>query len=115
MVRMTMTFLIMIILFLGGVLVGVNQASLGLIKMRGYESDSFQEAVQTRHADTGEIEVKVLGRDFQQVSVDQKQQKYEELQSSHGIQKIAVGLENSVQWVYNQMIMMVYQLVQVFF
>lgn len=115
MVRMTMTFLVMIILFLGGVLVGMNQASMGLIKMRGYENASFQEAVQTRHVDTDQIEVKVLGQDFQQVSLEKKQQQYDELQTSHGIQKVALTLEKSVQWVYNQMIMMVYQLVQVFF
>ncbi|QHE53046.1 DUF3679 domain-containing protein [Pontibacillus sp. HMF3514] len=115
MVRMTMTFLVMVILFLGGVLVGMNQASQGMIKMRGFESETFQEAVQTRHVDTGKVEVKVLGQDFQQVSMDEKQKKYEELQSSHGIQKVAVTLEKSVQWLYNQMIMVVYQFVQVFF
>jgi len=115
MVRMTMTLLVMVILFLGGVLVGMNQASQGMIKMRGFESETFQEAVQTRHVDTGEVEVKVLGQDFQQVSMDEKQRKYDALQSSHGIQKVAVTLEKSVQWMYNQMIMVVYQFVQVFF
>ncbi len=115
MVRMTMTFLVMIILFLGGVLIGMNQASLGMIEMRGYESESLQEAVQTSHVDTDDVEVKVLGQDFQQTPVDTKQKKYEELQTSQGIQKIAVNLEKSVQWVYNQMILMIYQLVQVFF
>lgn len=105
----------MIVLFLSGVLLGLNQASLGMIQLRGYTNASFEEAVQTRQLTTGNYEVQVLGKGFEQVPVEAKQRVYDEIQSSHGIQKVAFMLEKTVKWAYNQVIFLVYQLVQVFF
>ncbi|MCD5323633.1 MULTISPECIES: DUF3679 domain-containing protein [Pontibacillus] len=115
MVRFTVTFLIMIVLFLGGVLVGMNQASIGMIQMRGFSNGTFQEAVQTEKLETGDYEVQVLGRDFQQVSVQEKQQQYQEHNEARGLQKVAVMLEKAVNWAYNTVIYTIYHLFQVFF
>ncbi|GGD04355.1 DUF3679 domain-containing protein [Pontibacillus salipaludis] len=115
MVRFTITFLIMIVLFLGGVLVGMNQASIGMIQMRGFSSGTFQEAVQTEKLETGDYEVQVLGKDFGQVSVQEKQQQYEDHNEARGLQRLAVTLESVVNWVYNTIIYTIYHIFSAFF
>lgn len=115
MTRITITFLFMVVLFLSGVLIGLNQASLGMIQMRGFSDHSFEEAVQTRKLNTGNYEVQVLGQGFQQVPIEAKQRTYQEIQTSHGLQKVAFAIEKSVKWVYNTVIFMIYQFVQAIF
>ncbi|KGP73181.1 DUF3679 domain-containing protein [Pontibacillus yanchengensis] len=115
MVRFTVTFLIMVILFMSGVLLGMNQASLGMIQMRGFSDTNFHEAIKTQQPTSSNYEVEVLGKEFQQVPVEEKQQVYADMQITHGVQKLAFTLEKGVKWVYNTMIFVVYQLVQVFF
>ena len=107
--------LLMVILFLGGVLFGVDQASEGITKTRGYSDESVQQAVESNISDDGTYQVKVMGQDFQQINVEEKEQKYQQTESSQLPQKLASTLESAVQWVYNQMIVSVYQIVQAFF
>lgn len=84
--------------------------------MRGFSNQSFHEAIQTKEsAQPSEYEVEVLGEPYEQVSVEERQETYEEMQTSHGILKLAFGLERFVQWLYNSFIYLVYQLVQVFY
>ncbi|WP_138415690.1 DUF3679 domain-containing protein [Aquibacillus sediminis] len=115
MAKFIITLLIMIILFLGGVLFGIDQASEGVTSVRGYTDSTVEKAVETNKTEQGAHQVKVMGRDFQQVNLEEKQQEYEQMESSHFIQTIAGGLEHGVQWFYNKMIISVYQLVQAFF
>ncbi|MFC0522549.1 DUF3679 domain-containing protein [Pontibacillus salicampi] len=115
MIRFTTTVLLLIILFLSGVLLGMNQASLGIIEMRGFSNDSLQEAVKTNPSKGSSYEVEVLGQGFEQVSVEEKQKAYAEMQTDHGVQKLAFALEKAVKWVYNTIIFIVYQFVQIFY
>ncbi|KGX93639.1 hypothetical protein N781_11100 [Pontibacillus halophilus JSM 076056 = DSM 19796] len=113
--RFTVTFLFMLVLFLAGILVGINQASLGMIQIRGYSDQSFQEAIQTTEADDGTVEVEVMGQSFQQVQLDEKKQQFDETYETQGIQKLALSLGNFVKGVYNLVLSLVYQLVQLIF
>lgn len=105
----------MVILFLGGVLFGIDQASEGITATRGYSDASVDHAVESDITEQGSYQVKVMGRDFQQVDLHEKQQKYKDIESSNFTQKLAGGLEHGVQWFYNKMIISAYQLVQAFF
>lgn len=115
MTRMIILSLVMMMLFLVGVLFGIEQASVGMVKLRGYSDQSLHEAVQTESAPNGKYEVKVMGRDFTQVSLDEKQVLYQNVTESHFTEKMAVVLEKSVKWFYNQVIFVIYQLIELVF
>ncbi|WP_170287608.1 DUF3679 domain-containing protein [Aquibacillus halophilus] len=111
--KMIVTMLLMMVLFLGGVLIGIDKASEGVVQTRGYSTTS--EAVNATADDEGVLEINVMGENFQQIDLEKKQEQYEAVQSSHLTQKVAGNLESGVKWFYNQMIHSAYQLVQVLF
>ncbi|WP_186576459.1 DUF3679 domain-containing protein [Aquibacillus kalidii] len=112
--KMIMTALTMLVLFLGGVLFGIEQANEGVLQTRGYSSD-LEEAVKSEVTEGGSYEVEVMGKKFEQVDMDKKEQQYEEIESNHLMQKVATNLESGVKWFYNQVIHSAYQLSQAFF
>ncbi|WP_179107143.1 DUF3679 domain-containing protein [Sediminibacillus massiliensis] len=105
----------MTILFLSGVLLGINQANKGIENTQGYSAGGLEEVIQTSSNEQGKERVEILGEDFETVEMEERRTEYEEIQASHFTQKIAVGLESGIKWVYNQLIQTVYQLIQVFF
>ncbi|MDC3413330.1 YqxA family protein [Aquibacillus sp. 3ASR75-11] len=115
MVKTIITLLMMIILFLGGTLFGIDQASEGIIQTRGYATADVKEAVQPSRDEAGNVEVELLGKDLQQVTFEEKEQEFQEIESSNFTQKLAGSMEKGVSSFYNLMIQSVYQLVQVFF
>ncbi|MCT2537618.1 YqxA family protein [Aquibacillus koreensis] len=112
--RVFVTMLLMMVLFLGGVLLGIDKANEGVSNTRGYSTGSFEEAIQAEQTEDGAYEIEVMGEDFKQVSVEEKKVEYEEVQSTHFTQKLAGGLESSVKWFYNQIVQSAYQLAQAF-
>ncbi|UFT97830.1 YqxA family protein [Radiobacillus kanasensis] len=115
MVKMLIGMLIMVLLFLGGVLFGIDQASEGVTEIRGYTTSSLKEAVQTGENNQEEYQIEVMGQDFEQVSVEEKQEKFEEMESEHMTQKIAGAMEHSVKWFYNGLVKSAHEIVQTFF
>ncbi|WP_158633987.1 DUF3679 domain-containing protein [Radiobacillus deserti] len=115
MIKMLATMLVMVLLFLGGVLFGIDQASEGVTEIRGYSTDSLKEAVQTDKNKQDNYQIEVMGQEFEQVSVEDKEEKFQEIDDSHMTQKIAGTLEQSVKWVYNGLIQSAHELVKSFF
>ncbi len=104
----------MLVLFFGGILVGIDKASEGIIETRGY-SVSDDDAIGSQVDENGKAEVNVMGENLQQINLENKQEEYQEVQSTHLTQKVAGNLERGVKWFYNQLIHTAYQLVQAFF
>ncbi|MCP8616919.1 DUF3679 domain-containing protein [Salirhabdus salicampi] len=111
MVRFTILFFLMLILFLGGVIVGFDQAGKGMNKIRGDNVDSY-DAVKTIESDNDNIEVEVLGQSIEQLSLGEKRLDYQKVKESHFTEKVATTVEKGVKWVYNKMIESVYQLTE---
>lgn len=115
MFRMMTLLLAMIVLFLGGVLFGIERANEGVTNTRGYTTSTMNDAIQVNSPNEGQYEIKVMGKNFQQVNLQDKEEKYEAIQSSHFTQALAGNLEFGVKWFYNKMIHSAYQLADSFF
>lgn len=113
--KMIAMMLTMMVLFLGGILIGINQVNKGVVETRGYTTDGFEGAVDSDVTEEGTYQVSLMGEDFQQVDLEEKEEKYDAIQSTHFTQKLAGNLESGVKWFYNKMIDSAYQLTQVFF
>ncbi|MDL4841485.1 DUF3679 domain-containing protein [Aquibacillus rhizosphaerae] len=115
MTKVLVSMLLMVILFMGGVLFGIDQANEGIANTRGYTATNFEDAIDSGINEDGSYEVNVMGEDFEQINLEDKELEYEEVQTNHFTQKLAGNLENSVKWFYNQVIDTAYQIAQVFF
>ncbi|MDC3415576.1 DUF3679 domain-containing protein [Aquibacillus salsiterrae] len=115
MLRIMTMFLLMVVLFLGGVVFGIDRANKGVANTRGYSPQSFNNAIEVDASSDDQYEIKVMGENIQQVDLRDKQEKYEAIQSNHFTQALAGNLEYGVKWFYNKMIQSAYQLTQSFF
>ncbi len=105
----------MIILFLGGVILGFNQAGEGMDEVRGTNEPTY-DALQVSQNENGQNEVEVLGQRFQQQeTLEQKKEEYTNIQEDFITEKIAAVVETSVQWLFNVIIDVFYQITQLFY
>jgi hypothetical protein len=74
------SFVVIIVLFFG-VLLGMQQANVGLLQMKGYDDPSLGGAFQLNKSDTGEIEASVLGEQITALGIEEKKQKLEEFKA----------------------------------
>jgi hypothetical protein len=63
------------------VLFGMQQANMGIQKMKGYEDPKFKSALTIDSTDGGELQASVLGVDVKSHDLEQKKQKLEELKA----------------------------------
>ncbi|SET65138.1 Protein of unknown function [Salinibacillus kushneri] len=108
MVRFTFMFFLMVILFLVGVIVGFDQAGTGMNQLSGNETENYDALESNKQEDSYEVEV--MGQSFEQKSIEEKKESYQEIQGSSLTGKIASVLESSVKWFYNLLVAGAYQI-----
>lgn len=72
-------FLVLLMFF--SVLFGMQQANIGIQKMKGYEDPEFKSALSLKSSEEGEIQASVLGVDVSSHDLASKQQRLEELKA----------------------------------
>ncbi|MBO8156024.1 MAG: DUF3679 domain-containing protein [Bacillaceae bacterium] len=104
MIRFTLLFLVMTVLFLSGVIVGFDQAGEGIENIRGDFLNQY-DAVQIHKKDQEPIEIQVMGR-----TLEEKKVQYQKIENDHMTEKLAFAMEKGVKWFYNQVIQGVYKI-----
>lgn len=120
MARLLIWMLTLTSLFLFGVLFGINQASQGILSIKGYEGGNWTEAVQVKEEVNGEerddsYAVEVMGKTFEQQSLEEKVSTYQAKYEETTTQKIAGTVQKTVQWGYNQLVFIMYEVAGLFF
>jgi hypothetical protein len=113
MIRYTMIFFIMVILFLGGVIIGFDQAGSGMNELRGNNETSFDALEVSKNDD--QYEVEVFGQTLEKESLQEKKESYDDINGDFFLEKLAVTVEKSVQWFYNLLIDGAYQITELFY
>jgi hypothetical protein len=72
-------FLVALMFF--SVLFGMQQANIGIQKMKGYEDPEFKSALSIQSSDEGKLEASVLGVDVSSHDLATKKRKLEELKA----------------------------------
>ncbi|TCT27038.1 uncharacterized protein DUF3679 [Melghiribacillus thermohalophilus] len=109
MVRFTLLFFLMIILFLSGVIVGFDQAGEGIQTIRGNPFENF-DALNIQQSDGESAEVQVMGETFEEMQL-----KYRDTESEHITEKMATLIEKGVKWLYNQVIQVIYKMTEMIY
>ncbi|MGM7721059.1 YqxA family protein [uncultured Metabacillus sp.] len=64
-----------------GVLIGMQQANQGMIKMRGYDDPELQSAFQINNEQKGDIEASILGNKVTGQDLQEKQEQLEKIEA----------------------------------
>lgn len=92
-------FVLCSILFFG-VLIGMQQANEGMIKMKGYNDPELQGAFQVENKQTGDVQASILGNKITSQDLKGKQEKLEQIEAfnifSQIGKQIATIVSNSV-------------------
>lgn len=95
-------FLLVITLFFG-VLLGMQQANEGLLKMKGFDDKTFGEAFHIKKTEAGEVEAAVLGQEITAHDIEEKQKKIEEMKAFHFISNLGGRLGDMLSIMFQQL------------
>ncbi|MCL6588062.1 MAG: YqxA family protein [Anoxybacillus sp.] len=76
--KFTMQFFAAVVILFFGVLLGMQQANEGLLKMKGYHDPAFPSVVDVQKKENGAVEATVLGNKVTSETVDEKAKKLEQ-------------------------------------
>lgn len=81
MVKFMFKSFILCSVLLFGVLIGMQQANQGMIKMKGYNDPDFQGAFQVKSDDSGDVEASILGNEVTSQDIQKKQEQLEQIEA----------------------------------
>ncbi|WP_204954550.1 YqxA family protein [Metabacillus crassostreae] len=81
MIKFMLKSFILCSVLLFGVLIGMQQANQGMIKMKGYNDPDFQGAFQVDSEKTGEFDASILGNEVTSQDLQQKQEQLEQIEA----------------------------------
>lgn len=64
-----------------GVLIGMQQANQGMIKMKGYKDPTLQGAFHVENGHTGDVEASILGNKVTSQDLQEKQAQLEQIEA----------------------------------
>ncbi|MBD1382085.1 YqxA family protein [Metabacillus arenae] len=96
MVKFMLKCFIISTILLFGVLIGMQQANVGLLNMRGYEDPDLKGAFYIPNEPSGEVEATVLGEEVTSHNLEQKQEKLEKIEAFNLFSQAGKWIANGV-------------------
>ncbi|MET3699303.1 uncharacterized protein DUF3679 [Bacillus oleivorans] len=90
--RFILKVLTLVFILFFGVLIGMQYANEGMMKMRGYSDPSFEQPLSLQEAAPGEVEASFLGNTLSTHDLEVKQKQLEEVKSFNLFSQIGKGL-----------------------
>lgn len=81
MVKFTFKCFVLCGILLIGILVGMQQANQGMIKMKGYNDPDLKSAFQVDRENTGDVEASILGSKVTSQDLQEKQEQLEQIEA----------------------------------
>jgi hypothetical protein len=78
------------------VLFGMQQANIGIQKMKGYDDPKFKSALNIHSNEEGELQASVLGVDVTSHDLEQKRQKLEKLNAYNLFSDLGKKISNGI-------------------
>lgn len=86
------------------VLFGMQQANIGIQKMKGYDDPKFKSALTVQETDGGELQASLLGVDVTSHDLEKKKQKLEEIKAYNLFSDIGKTISTGISKGLNQII-----------
>lgn len=95
--------LLLVSLMFLSVLFGMQQANIGIQKMKGYDDPKFKSALHLQTNDGGELQASLLGVDVTSHDLEKKKQKLEEIQAYNLFSDIGRMISSGISSGLNQL------------
>lgn len=95
-------FLVVALMFVS-VLFGMQQANVGIHRMKGFEDSNFKEALNINETD-GQVEVSLLGNDIRSHDLEEKKQKLEQMKAYNFFSDVGKKFAGAVSTVTEKII-----------
>jgi hypothetical protein len=102
MVKFMMKSFMLTTVLLFGVLLGMQLANHGMMKMKGYEDPDFSSAFTVSQTKEGEIEASVLGSKVRTLDLQQKQEQLEQRKAFNFFSSFGKKFADTVHSVINK-------------
>ncbi|MCV9884915.1 YqxA family protein [Metabacillus halosaccharovorans] len=96
MVKFFLKCIVLCSVLLFGVLIGMQQANQGMIKMKGYNDPDFQGAFQIDSNETGDVEASILGNEVTSQDLQKKQEQLEQIEAFNIFSQLGKQFANIV-------------------
>ncbi|WP_042345793.1 YqxA family protein [Bacillus massiliigorillae] len=101
MFRFFLKFLLVLIIFFVGVLLGMQKANIGMLNMRGYDDPKLYSAVSVEQRD-GEIDASILGKEINSYDLQEKKEKLEEIKAFNAFSNLGKKITESSKTLFNK-------------
>ncbi|MFC0270067.1 YqxA family protein [Metabacillus herbersteinensis] len=81
MVKFMLKCFVLVSILLFGVLIGMQQANQGMLKMKGYNDPELSGAFSVENEQTGELEASILGSTVTSQDLQKKQEQLEQIEA----------------------------------
>jgi hypothetical protein len=89
------------------VLFGMQQANIGIQRMKGYEDPKFKSALTLQETGNGDFRASILGVDVTSHDLEKKKQKLEDIKAYNLFSDLGKGISNGISSGINQIIEMI--------
>ncbi|MBA2873542.1 YqxA family protein [Thermaerobacillus caldiproteolyticus] len=110
MVKFTIQFFAAVALLFFGVLLGMQQASEGLQKMKGYNDPSLPTVFHFSEGGQGELEASIMGNKVKVETFDEKKEKLNHIKTLNVFSELGKRLADAVHSSIEQFLSLVNQL-----
>ena len=104
MVKFTIQFFLAAVILFFGVLLGMQQANEGLMKMKGYNDPSFQQVIHLSADEQGEIEASIMGNAVNSSNLEEKKRKLEEMKAFNIFTELGKRFGEGIRAIVEQII-----------
>ncbi|MHC0035852.1 DUF3679 domain-containing protein [Pseudoneobacillus sp. C159] len=86
------------------VLIGMQQANVGIQKMKGYEDPKFRSALTLQASDSGDLHASVLGVDVSSHDFEKKKQQLEGIKAYNLFSEIGKKISHTLRSLINSIL-----------
>lgn len=101
MFRFFLKFLLVLVIFFVGVLLGMQKASTGMLNMRGYDDPKLYSAVSIKEQN-GEVDASILGKEFNSTDLQEKKEKLEEIKAFNAFSNLGKKISDGSQQLFTK-------------
>ncbi len=100
MFRFILKTAILLLMLLFGIIIGMQEARTGMLKMAGYDYLRFNQVLEIEENEGGELEATVFGEEISATHLEEKKRMLEEINLNHTLNEIIRAINDYlVKWI----------------
>lgn len=100
MLRFILKMATLLLMLLIGIIIGMQEARTGMLKMAGYDDLRFNQILEIEENESGELEATVFGEEISATHLEEKKRMLEEMNLNHTLTEIVRAINDYLtKWI----------------